>query len=341
MTIEKILNAKYPSEIFSNDISKCKKEYLMLVKKYHPDVIGEQGNEVIKKLNQLYTLAEQMMANGEWVQDKVLNIETQSNKEYIIRFYQVSNFELGKCYVTDKNVVYILNEDKEKYYNNAVKMIKNIKFPDAKMEKNIGIYLPKNILNDKLKNGKYFIATPKTADVYPLKNLLNAFNGIIEPKHSAWIITRLSNIACYLKYSNIVHNGIALENCYASPEYHSIMLYGGWWYSTYFDEKLLGTTKEIYDIMPIKAKNNKKADFITDLESIKLIGSKVLGCKTTREIKESTYIPEPIKNFIIGGSSNNAYDELAKWDIALEKAYGERRFIEMKIKKDDIYREEL
>ena len=143
------------------------------------------------------------------------------------------------------------------------------------------------------------------------------------------MICRLCNLCCYFGYHGIAHNGLTVENCFISPQYHTLMPFGGWWYARPMGEKLLGVSKAVYDIMPVKAKSEKVAVYQTDLESMKLIGRKLLG---------SGNAPQPLLDFLNSGSSPDPMKEFQKWGKTLDAAYGKRQFIEMPVSKTDIYK---
>ena len=82
---------------------------------------------------------------------------------------------------------------------------------------------------------------------------------------------------------------------------------------------MIGTTKNIYNVMSPKTKGNKESDFTTDIESIKSIGRKYSDIET----------PDTIKNFYNEGSCGDAFIEMEKWDKALLAGYGKRTFIKI------------
>ena len=79
------------------------------------------------------------------------------------------DFELGTCYVTRTKVVYVLGSDKEKYYNNAIQRINNLRYQDKKMEDDLSRCFPKIYQTCKTNHGEYVIVLDKIEDVYPLK----------------------------------------------------------------------------------------------------------------------------------------------------------------------------
>lgn len=335
----KILKMQKAGDLFPNDADKCKQKYKELVKEWHPDnSTKKNANDVFQHINKLYSEALEMITKGKWEKTNFVTLVTSSGKKIEISFSAHSKFELGETYVCSKHVIYIIDKDKEKYYKNAIERIKSIKYADKNMESKLSIFMPTIHNAYELDDGRHCLILKKTPDVYPLRNVLEYFKGKVPPKHTAWMISRLSNIACILGYNNIVHNGINIDNCYVSPEFHSIMLLGGWWYSVPVGEKMIGITKENYDVIPIVEKNKKVASYVTDLESIKMVGRKLLGHNIIRTLLNDNEIPSAYRNFLIEGASDDAVKEFKKWDKSLNDAYGKREFIKLELKKEDVYK---
>lgn len=335
---EQILKASTPGDIFTNDFNKAKSEYKELVKIYHPDVYKfPDANDIFQKITLLYNEALKNIQNNTWTKSNFVKINKTNGRSIEITYLTSYPFELGMCYVCNKHIVYVFDKDKEKYKDNMISILKSINYRDKEMEKEFSRYIPKIVDTYQSTEGKHCIVIEKTIDVYPLKNVYEYYNNKLDGKHVSWIISRLSNIACFLKYNNIVHNGINIENCFISPEYHSILLLGGWWYAVKNQSKMIGTTKEIFDIMPTKYKLEKIANPITDLESVKLIGRKLLGSANCRILMNETTIPKTILQFLTKGSSDDAYKEFSEWDVALDKGYGVRKFTPFPVTKKQIY----
>ena len=334
MEKEKILKIEKAGDLFDRDINLCKKKYKELVKVYHPDVSGD--TKVFEHITFLYKKAIDLLNKGLWEKSKYVEFKTEKNKTIMIEYQDLFLFELGTCYICRTHIIYILKSDKEKYYKNYIEKINDLKYENKDMREIFERCMPNIQSHGKLKTGEFYIVLRKTDDVYPLRNILFALKEIPD-RHIAWMISRLSSIACFIQYNHIVHNGINIENCFVSPKYHSILLLGGWWYSVNENEKLIGTTKEIYNVMPSKQKNEKTANIETDLESIKLIGRKLTGNENYQSIIHKN-IPKPIIDFLIKGSSKSAFTEMEEWDETLLKAYGERKFIPFNITEKEIYK---
>jgi hypothetical protein len=336
MTGEQILSITKVGDLFSNDLNLCKSEYHELAKIWHPDVTKTDTKDIFQKINDLYERACILISEGHWEKTNYIQIKTTTGKinlNYLFNF----SFELGEAYICNKHIVYIFDSTKEKYYKQMKSSLKLVKYANSDMEKEFKRYFPKIIAEHKTSDGKLIIVIEKTEDVYPLSLVLSYFNKNIPEKHAAWIVSRLLSISCFFNYSEIVHNGICLRNCFISPKYHTLSLLGGWWYTTKKDEQMIGTTKEIYDVMSVSAKSKKLSNSITDLESIKLIGRQLLGESNCRELKKKKPAPEAFIDYLISGSDISAYKEIEKWDEALKKSYGKRVFIPLEIEKEKIY----
>lgn len=330
-TADEILSANKCGDIFSRaDKDTVKTEYRQMAREYHPDVCTlPNANKVFAKLNELHDAAEALLEKGEWEVSNLFEIKDNTGRKYSTRYLKSFAFELGTAYIADQSLTYLFDKEHTAFYENAVAQIKALRYASANMEKEFARLLPKIKYTFKTNDGRYCLILNKTPDVFLLSDVLDYYKGHIPDRHVAWIISRLCNLCCYFDYSGISHNGLVLQNCLISPQYHSILPLGGWWYARPQGEKLLGVPKAVYDVMPIKAKSDKIAAIGTDLEAAKLIGRQISDMGTT---------PAAVKEFLEAGASSKAKGEFSKWNATLDKAYGERKFIEMLVSKADIYR---
>ncbi len=298
-----------------DNVNKLYKDYC---KAFHPDAnCHANATDAFANLQILYKEATKALEGGMWEGTNYLYIKTSTSGLSIPYLYHCV-FELGEYYVTKSYMVYIFEKSKNLYYNNYIKRVKEIKYADDKM-KMFANFIP-NIYKEFDTDNKHIIVIHKPEDTYPLRCFVeNYFNNEVPNKHLAWMVTRLLNLCCFLKYNNLVSNGINIDNLFVCPEQHSICLYGGWWYTQPIGGKMNGTTGEIFNIMLPKTKADRVADAATDIESVKLIARK-LSSKT---------IERPLSDYFSLGSTSDAYKELAKWDDVLKNAFGERKFIKL------------
>ena len=64
----------------------------------------------------------------------------------------------------------------------------------------------------------------KAPDLLLLSDVLAHFNGRMDARQVAWIISSLLNLACYLDYARLAHNAILTDAVFISPPRHSSAL---------------------------------------------------------------------------------------------------------------------
>lgn len=331
VTSQQILSAKKCGDIFSSD---CKQdviaEYREIARVYHPDISTDpKANEVMAKVNQLYEEALRLIDAGTWEVSNQIILKDKSGKKYVGRYLKQVPFELGEAYIANSSVTYLFAQKNKKFFDNAVEQIKGLRYANRKMEDEISRFMPQILYALSLEDGRYCIVLKKPEDVFLLSDVADFFGGSIPDRHVAWIMSRLSNLCCYFSYAGIAHNGLTIQNCFITPSKHAVLPLGGWWYTQKLGAKMIGVPRVIYDVMPLKAKSEKKSDAMTDLESAKLIG---------RQISDLSSLPEAFRQFLNTGSAHDAAEEFSRWNKTLDKSYGERKFVNMQVTKSDIYK---
>lgn len=348
MTAHDILRITKPGDLFSFEKEKRREEYLQLAKEYHPDSAGltagdgseEDRTAVFEKVSDLYREAERLAGLGFWEKTGLIRFTDEAGRRIECSYLKILDFELGWLYIGRRHVLYRLTADREKFYTQAVKMITGISYLDAGLQKEFEPCLPKLVRHCRLSDGTFLLVLEKESDVYPAGLLQNCFHGAFPARHAAWIISRLCSLSCFLSVHGLVHNGMTLDNCFLSPAQHRLFLYGGWWYSGREGEKMTGVSREVFEIMPVKARTEKCCLTSTDLETVKLTGRRLCGEANSFRLKEVSGIPDGMKEFLTGGSSNDAAEEMRRWDAALERSFGPRKFIKMEISEQDIFKKE-
>lgn len=332
-----ILNAKKAGDIFSYD-EDLKKQYIAMSKKFHPDVYkSSKANEIMVIINTFYEQAQEMIEKGTWVESNSITFSGTDGKKRKINYLTEFDFELGKTFVATSVVCFLFDKDKEIYYNNYMIQARSLKFENDKMKEQFKNLTPKIIDNFITKDGKFGIVVSKKPQEILLTDLLKYVN-ILEDRHIAWVLGRLYSLSCFFYYNGIAHNGISLETVYVNPETHSVSILGGWEYTKKLHEKMVGIKKLVYDLLPVKTKEDKLATHIADLEGIRLIGRQLLGFKNITQANKSS-VPKSFISWVWSGSSENSYEEYTKWEKVLKSSYGERKFIKLDLTPQKIYGE--
>jgi hypothetical protein len=338
-TSSTILSTTKVGDIFTNDKTIIKREYNDLCKIWHPDKNNnsKESNDVMARINFLYNKAQSLIENNKWESSTFINIANISGKVYKIKFIIEKPFELGNVYICQNSVVYIINKEHKSFFQNGIHTINNFNFLNETMKKEMIRSLP--IISESFQtiDDNYVVILKKPKDFLLLTDVLKYFNDKIDDRHVAWILSRLYNIVCYLGVIGLTHNAIMLDNCFISPDSHSCMLLGGWWYAVAHNTKMIGTPKLIYDILPPYIRTTKISSYETDLESIKFIGKQLLGETNGCKIRYNKDVPIAFSEWLLASPEETAIDEFSQWNKILDEAYGKRKFMVMKLSLDDLY----
>lgn len=312
-----------------------KDEFRDLSKQWHPDMHGGES-EVFAHIVILRDVALEKVTKGEWHTPGMLDLSTPK-KDYRIRYQKKHTTETGELYIAKTIVAHALRTDFADLVFNAEKIIKGFKFASRGMEKEVSRYLPAPKASFEA-SGRRFMVMQKTEDLILLKDLLEHVGGTLDPKHVAWVVSSLLNLACYFEYAGIVHNAIGLDTYYVSPEHHSGVLLGGWWYACKVGSKMVALPPRTARLMPVDVLAKKKADPRTDLALIRATAIDLLGGSSWASLDKNA--PAPMAKWLKYPSSGSAVEDYRRWMDVLKDSFGPRRFTELKIKASDIYRKD-
>lgn len=332
-----VIPVDQPELLFSADEVTAKVEYRKLVSVWHPDQNPMVDEDVMAHVNVLYNLAVFRLATDTWVTPGVIEFKTVDGKKFQMKYKATRSFELGDIYVGDSVVVYSLYKDNEDLYNNAKRIIKNFKFADDKMKKEVGKLLPE-IHAELITDDRLVMSIKKTPDQLLMSDVLSHFNGKIDPKHVAWMISRMYSICCYLKYANLMHAGLTVDSFLISPEQHTVHLVGGWWYARQLGEKLDALPGIAVEFAPEDVLDEQVADSKIDLELLHATARQLLGDVVGSKLLMDKNIPSTLVTWLRSLSKGDAYEEYKTWHTkTVIDSFGPRRFVDLKLSADDIY----
>ena len=321
MDISDILKCKCCSDIFPEDISLAQPLYMALMLKYHPDKCSDPRapeasaviNELYGKLKKAYTFQEKIFTSG----SRALEIK------YLIDIKQ----EYGTEYIGDRNVFLFIDSEFTDCFISS----------EARSDLFFREYLPQQILAQAEvflpsvsrifdTDDGLLIETCKRTGELPLSKVLDFYGGCLDSRHAAWIISRLLGICCYAEARGIVWNCLAEENLLIDPAEHTVRVDGGWWFAAREGSRMTGVQSSIYSSLSLTTKTDGIARHITDLESVKALARRILPPEA----------PSAIRDYAESICSSSAFEEMEKWESAIIKGYGERRFTHMNVRLPDI-----
>lgn len=346
---EAILSASKPRDIFTmnaNTLEQEKEEYLEAFKPQQYNTI--KNFMVTQNVILLYRQALSEISEFDSSDETkyFFTIRSSDGKTYEVNAHYVYDIKLGKMYVTENKVIFIIPPKNRIYYENYIE--KTRRFPKFNKDiwEPIEHMVPKvyKHFEDEEGNGVIVVNKP-CSHIYPLREILNYFEGKIAPEYVASMLTRLYNFVCYLELVGINHNGITIDNLFFAPgktvnegesytveDMRIVGVFGGWFFSTRPDEKLKGVPKEIYEILPVEVKTSGYSSFEVDELSIKMIARELLGDSTGENIEG---VPESFVHWLNNCNIHkNAYEEFCAWESARRLSFGKHRFVEMDVSID-------
>jgi hypothetical protein len=326
------------------------KEFQRLAAKWHPDVCTDpKAMDVITHLGILRQKAIDKLEAGIWegpsrvlFQMKPPLYPSGTKPLLDIHYKQRHKFELGEYYVCEHAVVYVINSVNKDLVDNFINQMKSFRYASDLMKQEFECYMPQFLSPEtseprELLDGRWIFVIKKAPDQILLRDL-KEYLGVVDPKHVAWIISCLLNLACFLEFNQITLNDISLDTVYVNPELHTASLLGGWFYATKRGVKLTAVPKRTLNLLPLSALASKKSSNKTDLELIRVTARELLGDSTgTGPI---TGIPPALLEWTRFPTSGSAKKDYKNWyDKVLPESFGKRHFTKLDVTAEQLYKE--
>ena len=191
-------------------------------------------------------------------------------------------------YVTLDSVIFVFKPHLAHLERAMLDNIKKVEYPSADL-KNLSKYIPTIKVRAELDDNSTLVAISKPENSFPLF----AF-GYLDPRHIAWVVSRMENICCLFAFNDIAHNSLSLNNILINPRTHEAFFYGGWW--------------------NVNRITNQK-----DLQSIRQIAKQLL--------EPGKKIPTEFTDFLNSRPREDAYSDFEYWDTVIENGFGGHKFV--------------
>lgn len=337
---QEIMVANIPEDIFTMDLKVIEDEKEAYLEEFRPKEYRKIKDFMItKKVLLLYSQAIARLEDGTNKEDyKEVCIKSTKGKQFKIHYMNHSSFRLGEMYITKEYVIYIVKKEFKKYYENYVQKTKHYSKPDRTIWNMVQYMVPNVEKNFECVDGNFAIFIKKPCEMYSLREILEYFEGGLKPEYVASILTRLYYFTCYMGLVEMNHNALMVDNLFFTPgreveegesytieDMRIVGVFGGWFFTTYLEEKLQGVPKEIYAIMPEECKNRGYSSFEVDELAIRTLAKELLGT----EIKNT---PEPFLDWVNNKKiARDAYEEFCNWKKVIISSFGAHRFVNMDV----------
>lgn len=313
--------------------------YRELAKVWHPDVNSDPAaGDVFAHIGRLRVAALERAAKGIWNPPGLIEITDRYGKRFRLTYRARRKFEMGEMLIGMGIVTFIIPRRHESLVLNGLGQIGRIGYPSKDFQKSLERYMPKVERAFETKDD-WVVCIRKEHHEVLLADLITHLGGKIEPKHTAWIISSLLNLACFLEVSNMTLNALSPSTVFVSPQKHAVSLYGGWWYAQKGGGLLSHLPPETLSLASPRLKATKIAQAELDLVAIKAIGRACLGDLAGGSLRTRPDIPSALSQFLLLPPAKSAIKEYGSWPKVLEDSFGPRRYHELKITGDDVYPE--
>lgn len=309
--------------------------YRELAKKWHPDHLGGDG-AIFTHINVLHLAAKEHIRAGTWHIPGELTF-VADGKTYALRYFKRFDFELGVAYLSQTKITYVVRKEFADLVEHACKVIKTFHFPDDATREVMIRYLP-TISGCYETADSVVVMIDKPADLIRMRDLRDHCGGKMDPKHVAWMISRMLNHTSYFEWAKLTHNDLSLDTLFVCPEHHTVCILGGWWYSMPVGDRLKAMPQRTINHASSEVMKKKLAALQTDPELVRLSARELLGNANGVHLMIDKSIPSTMVNWLRISSQGSAVKDYAIWrDKILPDSFGPRKFVKMEIKADQVY----
>lgn len=309
-----------PHLLFPGDKEQASRLHKRLAALWHPDRNKGAPSAVLGHINVLFNLTIEALDKGTWAGGAVLRLVAKDNggTVYELRYQKLREFELGKCYIAAKYVLYVLEPKFKDLATNAVTRIRALRYKTAPMEAEHKRYMPEIAKAFTTTGDNPVVLMHKNPTQLCLADVQEYLGGTVPQAHVCWILSSLYNLNCYLKWAGITHNDISPANYFIDAAAHNGRLIGGWWYA--------GLEGHKPPAVPHRTHRSAK-DFTTkavDGSLIRLTGQELMGIGMMKA-------PAPFQRWLRGLGNKDSFIEYRNWSECLTASFGPRRYAELKL----------
>ncbi len=192
------------------------------------------------------------------------------------------------CYLARESVIYVF--DRAEDAKTFLAGVRRLSFPpaDDKLHRTV----PELKMELGLESGAYALVFRRYPNFYPAE-----YFRPWASEQLAWVISRMENICCLLKYSGIQHGNITPGSIWVNPVTHEGALFGDW-------------------------RRVQSASGVLDLSAVR---------DTAIALAENTRDPKELYDFLNSIPEPDAFLDFEKWDKVIEKGFGGHKFVKMTI----------
>jgi hypothetical protein len=331
-----ILAMTGPTELFSSDLVQTIERWRQLRKIWHPDRAKDPAlaTQVFTQIKHLYELAQEHIHAGVWGLTKIVSFEGKTSK-FSMGYFKSNEVEgFGTQYVGRHSILYYIPDSNEDLIKVWVENCKKLTSSSPDIVKEFSHQFNAKPRIEQVSDG--FIAhVQKDPGYLNLQHILE--KGPLDPKHVAWIMSRLINLSCMMQHKDVPNLGITPRSIFINPALHSLILADGWQYAEKFFKKALAAPGKVGRLCPdLMTSHEPKPSHI--VVQIKAVGRDCLGDSVGINLSKNKALPKPFAAWLnMKPTSADCIKEFSVWESVKKASFGPPKFIHWELTEKDVY----
>lgn len=335
MTADQILAISDPRVLFGTDAAELRRK---LIARWHPDRCSDPLSSRVTA--HITGLSKGVSGNGTTNSSVgVVSLETQGGGRITLKFLRAHEIDLGRMYVGRGMVAFVLDPTYAGLAKRASDAIEGVTFPSLVIDDQYRPLIPGIVRSCLLADGRGLLALRKPVDMLLLSDVQASLGGTIDPRHVAWIMSRLYGLGCLMSSNGLCLGATAPDTLLISPTSHAVMPIG-WFFSTKLGEPLPGLPNRTLAALR-RARvdmSEKRALLEIDPLMIRTTGRDLLGTSSLQKMMGDKNVPTAFAAWLCDTNvSTSAFDEYTRWDDVLDLAWGRRTFVELMADEATVY----
>ena len=240
-----------PGRLFSGNIKTLASEFRALAKRWHPDHNAgtPEAAAVFERVVALWEAAERTVAGGVWWRPDAVRFATTGGRTFELKYKRRRAFELGEMAIAMRHVALLVEARHAALFEAGLRRIREIRYPDAAIKAELQKFMPA-VEGVYETAGRRIALLAKPADVVLLADLIGHAGGALPPKHVAWVVSSLMNLACFFEASGLTHNALTTATVFVTPQFHAAYPLAGWWYALPAGSRLEALPEATFALLP-------------------------------------------------------------------------------------------
>lgn len=306
--------------LFPGDAEMIAQRYRRLARLWHPDRNpAPEAAAVFAHVVELHEAARKALAGPPPQEER---FRTKDGRTFRFAWLTRHEADTGAVLTGHRHIVHLVPREADDLARRAA--ARTLPFASEAMRQEIERALPRRTAVLETHDGTIFVHA-KTPDQVLLADLMKL--GPVDPRHAAWMTTRLINLACWLQWAGLVHGALGPDCLIVSPRDHTIALTGPFLTATQLGEAPSVLPERTLAELPRLLGSGAVADEGVDPALVRLTIREALGDPAGTRLAADPAFPKPFASWLLMPAADGAQADFRAWEQARDASFGARRFV--------------